>query len=110
MIYEHRIYTVRPGKDAALMARFKEFFPIVERYGGKICGGIFYTAVGDSSEISYILGFDNLAHLESMYESAAADEEMQGILAKWAAEEPTTVNTRNKILKSTEYASSVSTS
>ena len=110
MIYEHRIYTFRPGKEAALIDRFHEFFPIVERYGREICAGIFKTAIGDSSELSYILGFDDLAHLQRVYESAAADEEMQNILARWAEEEPTTINTRNKVLNSTEYASSSSSS
>lgn len=110
MIYEHRIYTFIPGKEAELIAKFNEFFPIVERYGGTVVAGVFQTVVGDSSELSYMLGFDDLSHLQRTYESFAKDEDMLTMVARWAKQEPTTVNTRNKILNSTEWASTNSSS
>ena len=104
MIYEHRIYTVIPRKAELLISHINEWFPVMEKYGVKVVAGIFQTVVGDDSEISYILGYEDLAHRQRAFESMRADEAFQKISGEWAKDEPAAYNTRNKILSSTEYS------
>lgn len=106
MIYEHRIYTVIPGMAEAELARVTEWFPIVEKCGGKVIAGIFQTVIGDSNEISYMLGFNDLAHHQEVWKSMAEDEDLNKMREKWAKEEFPVHNIRSKILSSTEYSSS----
>ncbi len=106
MIYEHRIYTVIPGMAEAELARVTEWFPIVEKCGGTVIAGIFQTVIGDSNEISYILGYDDLAHRQRVWQSMMEDEDMKKIRQRWAKEESCSYNIFNKVLKSTEYSAS----
>ncbi len=52
MIYEHRTYTVLPGKTDEEIARVTDWFPVIEKYGAKVVAGIFQTVIGDSNEVS----------------------------------------------------------
>ena len=106
MIYEHRIYTVIPRRAELLIAHINEWFPVMEKYGVKVAAGIFQTVIGDENEISYILGYEDLAHRERAFESMRADEVFQKMAEQWAKDEPAAYNTRHKILSSTEYAAS----
>ena len=106
MIYEHRICTVIMGKEDEFIARVNEYLPRFEKYGAKVIGGIFRTIIGDSNEISYMLGFDDLAHHQKVWKSMAEDEDLNKMREKWAKEEFPVHNIRSKILSSTEYSSS----
>ena len=105
MIYEHRIYTVIPGKMEEDISRVIEWFPVIEKYGAKFVAGIFQTVIGDSNEISYIIGYDDLAHRQRVFDSLAEDDDMKKLAGEWAKREPVNYNIRNKILRSTEYSS-----
>ena len=106
MIYEHRIYTVIPGKTEEEISRITDWFPIIEKCGAKVVAGIFQTVIGDSNELSYIIGYDDLAHRQRVFESMAEDDDMKKLAGEWAKGEPLNYNTRNKILRSTEYSPS----
>ncbi len=106
MIYEHRIYTVIPRRAELLISHINEWFPVVEKYGVKVVAGIFQTVIGDDNEISYILGYEDLAHRQTAFESMRADEGFQKMAEEWAKDDPAAYNTRNKILSSTEYSAS----
>lgn len=106
MIYEHRIYTVMPHRAEALIAAINEWFPIVEKYGVKVIAGIFQTVIGNENEVSYILGYDDLAHRERVFQSMMEDEDFKKSHERLQKEEPLIYNTLNKILSSTEYSAS----
>ena len=60
MIYDFRVYTLRPGATPDYMAAVKEVaLPIREKYGIKLAGW-YYSDVGDLNQVVHIWGYDSL--------------------------------------------------
>jgi NIPSNAP len=76
MIYELRIYRCVPGRQSALLSRFKdETLRIWEKHGIRQAG-FWTTLIGKSSqEITYMLVWDSLAEREKRWSAFLADSE-----------------------------------
>ena len=115
MIYEYRTCKVRHGFEKMFIeTRVVPWLPIAEKYGAKIVGGIYQPEIGDEeTHISYIMGFDSLAHREKVFASLRKDPDFLGLLKYWKIDKEaqgqyygwTMPGFHNTILKSTEYAS-----
>ena len=106
MIYEHRIYTVLPGKAEEEVDRLTKWAPVIEKHGAKIVAGIFQTVIGDSNQVSCIIAYNDLAHCQKVWESLVEDEEFKRQRDGWIKGGPVNSNFRRNFLSSTEYPSS----
>ena len=78
MIYELRIYTVHPGRMAALQARFRDHTCALFEKHGMTNVGYWVNAIGGrSDELWYILGYEDLAARETAWAAFRADPEWQ---------------------------------
>jgi hypothetical protein len=82
MIYELRIYRCVPGRQSALLSRFKnETLRIWEKHGIRQAG-FWTTLIGKSSqEITYMLVWDSLAEREKRWSGFLADPEWTTVVA-----------------------------
>ena len=82
MIYELRIYRCVPGRQSALLSRFKnETLRIWEKHGIRQAG-FWTTLIGKSSqEITYMLVWDSLAEREKRWSGFLADPEWIAVVA-----------------------------
>jgi NIPSNAP len=83
MIYELRVYRCVPGRQSALLSRFKnETMRIWEKHG--ICqAGFWTTLIGRSTqEITYMLAWDNMAEREKRWGAFLGDPEWVAAVAK----------------------------
>jgi hypothetical protein len=83
MIYELRIYRCVPGRQSALLSRFKnETLRIWQKHGIRQAG-FWTTLIGRSSqEITYMLAWDSLAERELRWGAFLADAEWVAVVAK----------------------------
>ena len=83
MIYELRIYRCVPGRQPALLSRFKnETLRIWEKHGIRQAG-FWTTLIGKSSqEITYMLAWDSLAEREKRWGAFLADPEWAAVVGK----------------------------
>ena len=104
MIYELRIYEPPVGKMPALNDRFANItIGYFEKHGMKVVG--FWTeVVGVSNRLTYMLGFDDLAHREKAWASFIADPERQKAFAETEKDGPLVARVENKILRPTPYS------
>ena len=104
MIYELRNYEVMPGKLPALNDRFaKVTVPLFEKYGFKVVG--FWTAdVGTSGVLTYMLGFDDMAHRDKAWGAFRADPVRAKAFAESEKDGPLVVRITNTILRPTAYS------
>jgi hypothetical protein len=83
MIYELRIYRCVPGRQSALLSRFKnKTMRIWEKHGVRQAG-FWTTLIGKSSqEITYMLAWDSLAEREKRWSAFLADPEWAMVVAE----------------------------
>jgi hypothetical protein len=84
MIYELRTYQVVPGKMKELNERFGNItIPLFEKHGMKVIG-FWETAIGEATttELIYMLAFENLAHYERAWNAFIAGPACQKQSAK----------------------------
>src|SRR5438067_12230705 len=89
MLYEYRVYEVLPGRMEALHARWEQAtLPLFKKHGIRIVG-IWESVIGISSELHYILEWDDWEHRERAWAefihdpewiSAKAESERSGII------------------------------
>jgi hypothetical protein len=101
MIYEHRTYTILPGKTAEFVEAFGRIpAPLFEKYGAKIIG-VWTTDIGGASnEVVYILAFQDLAQREQVFQQFRADPEYQNYRKEGVRVE----SIASKILRPTDYS------
>ena len=105
MIYELRIYTVHPGRMAALQARFRDHTcALFEQHGMTNVGYWVNTIGGRSDELWYILGYESLAARESAWASFRADPEWQRVAAESEADGAIVHHIENRILTPTDFS------
>ena len=104
MIYELRIYDAAMGKMPALNDRFAKItLGYFEKHGMKVVG--FWTdIVGVSGRLTYMLGFEDMAHREKAWASFVADPERQQAFAETEREGGLVARVENKILRPTAYS------
>ena len=105
MIYENRIITVEHGKeDYYIQTRIVTSLLLLEKYGAKVVGGIYKTVSGrDACCLSFMLGFERLAHREKVFNEIYEDADFQKLNQWWAKDGCFTKHIHNEILSSTEY-------
>ena len=104
MIYEQRIAKALPGKEEEFVGRARKWLAIAQKHGARVTAGIFQTIIGDTSEFSYILEYDNLAHRERVFQAIEEDAEWKMILKTLAKEGYPVSNISNRIMKSFEVS------
>ena len=77
MIYELRMYTVRPGKVPELNALFeKEGLPVINEYSKLV--GWWSTEVGTLNQVVHLWAYDDAGHREKVRAAQNADARLQG--------------------------------
>lgn len=71
MIYDLRIYTLKPRTVPIALAQFERALPTREKYSR--LGAFFTTEVGTLNQIVHIWPYESLAHMEEVRAAAAAD-------------------------------------
>ncbi len=103
MIYEHRTYSVLPGKMSEFCEVFgNEIVPLFPKHGAKLIG-TWQTAIGQSNEFVYILGFKDLADQERFWRVFHEDEGFKKY-AQSSQREPRVAYATSKILQPTPYS------
>lgn len=105
MIYEYRVYDAAPGKLQALHTRFRDHtMGIFKRHGMSVVG--FFTAAigGRSDQLTYILAFDNMDHLERAWDAFRSDPEWAKVKAESERDGPIVLRLTSTILKPTDYS------
>ena len=75
MIYEYRIYIATPGRMPDVNKRFREqTMRMFAKHGFRVVG-FWEPVVGDTSELHYILEWDDMAHMERTWTVFRKDPE-----------------------------------
>jgi len=99
MIYEYRVYEATPGKLAQVVDLMEKAVPFFKKHGMKLIG-CWTPDVGESNlRFTYILGFDNMAHLETAWQGFKTDPEWRSISAEASKNGPITAAVYNSILE-----------
>jgi hypothetical protein len=78
MIYDFRVYTLRPGATPDYMAAVKEVaLPIREKYGIKLAGW-YYSDVGDLNQVVHIWGYRDHEHMKEAKAQVNSDPDWRG--------------------------------
>ena len=105
MIYELRIYTVHPGRMAALQARFRDHTcGLFEKHGIKNVGYWTNTVGGRSDELWYMVAYQDLAARQQAWASFGADPEWQQARAESEKDGPIVHHTENRIMTPTNFS------
>ena len=73
MLYDFRVYTLKPGATPAYMAAVKELaLPIRNKYGIKLAGW-YYSDIGELNQVVHIWAYKDEAHLAEAKAQVNAD-------------------------------------
>lgn len=105
MIYEHRTYTVLPGKMDALQARFRDHtVRLFKKHDMKVVG-YFTPVIAKANNIFiFILEFRDLAHREAAWAAFGADPEWQKAFADSHKDGVIVESVENMILAPTDFS------
>jgi hypothetical protein len=106
MIYELRTYQVVPGKMKALNDRFANItVPLFEKHGMKVIG-FWETAIGEATttELIYMLAFEDLGHYQRAWDAFIADPEWQAAKEQTETDGPLVNLAGSKIIEPTDYS------
>ncbi|MFC2095875.1 NIPSNAP family protein [Candidatus Bipolaricaulota bacterium] len=105
MIYEYRVYDAAPGRLPALHARFRDHtISLFAKHGMNVVGFFTSEIGGRSDQLTYILAFENLEHLERAWKSFEADPEWAVVKAESEKDGPIVLRLTSQILKPTPYS------
>ena len=78
MVYDLRMYTLKPGGIPEYIAAVKEIaLPIRQKYGVKLAGW-YYSEVGELNQVVHIWGFRDYEHMAEAKAKVAADPDWTG--------------------------------
>ena len=78
MIYDFRMYTLKPGATPEYMAAVEEVaLPIRKKYGVKLAGW-YYSEIGELNQVVHIWAFDDEAHMAEAKAKVAGDPDWAG--------------------------------
>ena len=106
MIYELRTYQVVPGKMKNLNDRFANItVPLFEKHGMKVIG-FWETAIGEATttELIYMLAFEDLGHYQRAWDAFIADPEWQAAKRLTEVGGPLVNVASSKIIEPTDYS------
>jgi hypothetical protein len=98
MIFDHRMYTMRPNRVAAFLATYERVaLPLQRKYLGEPYG-FFVTDIGPLSRIVHIWQYDSIADRQARRDAMEADPAWQEY-RKLVIEEDNLLDMQNMILK-----------
>lgn len=104
MIYEYRAYYIAPGRMPDIQRRFADVtMRLFTKHGIKVVG-FWDTVIGDSSELTYICAYDDLAARQRAWDAFTADPEWQEAKKKSEANGPLVERFVNKIWRPTKFS------
>lgn len=74
MIYDFRMYTLKPGATPEYMAAVEEVaLPIRKKHGVKLAGW-YYSEIGELNQVVHILAFNDEAHMAAEAKAKVAQD------------------------------------
>ena len=105
MVYELRIYTVHPGRMAALQARFRDHTTaLFERHGITNVGYWTNQIGGRSDELWYLVSYPDLTARQAAWASFAADPEWARVRDESERDGPIVHHIENRMLAPTDFS------
>jgi len=102
MIYDMRIYDLKPGSVPAYLEAVREVaLPVRERYGIKLAGW-YYTEVGPLNRVVHIWAYRDWAHLAEGKEQFRSDP--QWVRDYVPRVQPLIVRQQTQIMRSPDFA------
>jgi hypothetical protein len=83
MITQRRVFQAKPGAAGAVVAKMKEFQPIVEKSSG--AGGRIYTDLfsGHTDQVVWEFDVESLGKLENFNQELSGNNEISKAFMKW---------------------------
>lgn len=102
MIFDHRVYTVRPNRVRDFLALYEQQgLPLQRQYLGEPLG-FFYTYIGNLGQIIHLWQFDSLEDRDERRNAMEADPRWQEYREK-VIETDYLLNMENRILKAAPF-------
>ena len=109
MIYEYRIYEVRPEKIEALHQRFEQVtLALFKKHDVRVVG-FWMPMIGASNELHYLVEWDDMDHYFRSWDAFEADPEWIAALAESERDGPLELQVRNQLWRPTRYSPRPST-
>jgi hypothetical protein len=104
VIYEYRVYVATPGRMPEVNKRFREqTMTMFKKHAFRVVG-FWEPAVGDTSELHYILEWDDMAHMERTWAGFRTDPEWIEIRRKTEANGAIVSAVKNQIWRLCDYS------
>lgn len=102
MIFDHRVYTIKPNRLARFLETYERLaLPLQRKYLGEPYG-FFVSHIGPLSRVVHLWQYESLADREQRRDAMEADPEWQAY-RRVALEEDTLVDMENQILKPVSF-------
>jgi hypothetical protein len=102
MIFDHRIYTIKPNQLPKFLETYERLaFPLQRKYLGEPYG-FFVTHIGQLSRVVHLWQYEDLADRERRRDAMEADPEWHAY-RRVVLEEDTVLNLENQILKPVSF-------
>ena len=104
MIYEYRVYTLKPGRMEALHRRFTTAtLPLFEKYNMKVIG--FWEPKDQQGKVlAYMLAFDSEEHMQKAWSAFGEDPAWQAAFAESEKDGPLEEKSESTILYPSSYS------
>ena len=104
MIYEYRRYVAAPGRMSDLLNRFREHtLKAFERNGFRVVG-FWQPMIGNSSELHYMVAWEDLGERQRCWTTFRADPEWVRALTETEARGSLTTASYNEIWTPTDFS------
>jgi hypothetical protein len=105
MFYEFRTYTCMPNKIAVVLKRFEAVtLGLFEKHGIRRITPVFTVAVGDTTQIKYILQWDSFEQRDQAWSAFRADPAWQQALAESEKDGATVQRIANELLSAAAFS------
>ena len=104
MIFDHRVYTIKPNRLAQFLKTYERLaLPVQRKYLGEPYG-FFASHIGPLSRVVHLWQYESLADREQRRDAMEADPDWQAY-RRVALEEDTLIDMENQILKPVSFFS-----
>jgi hypothetical protein len=102
MIFDHRIYTIKPNRLARFLGTYERLaLPLQRKYLGEPYG-FFVSHIGPLSRVVHLWQYESLADREQRRDAMEVDPQWQAY-RRLALEEDTLIDMENQILKPVSF-------
>jgi hypothetical protein len=102
MIFDHRVYTIKPNRLARFLETYERLaLPLQRKYLGEPYG-FFVSHIGPLNRVVHLWQYESLADREQRRDAMEADSEWQAY-RRVALEEDTLIDMENQILKPVSF-------